>query len=228
MRKLHNANCLYVIKYIRILIKVLIGIMWVCTMGFGLEEVFCSLCLEGPTQIVIFSQDIPFACQDSNRASRWIRLFLVPYMEWDCVLLERPPLFGLLYQLRMMTMDDDDCGTVGGMIDRGNRSIRRKHAPVALYPPQISHDLTWARTRAVAVESRRLTTWAKERPKDQAYSFSLSVCMREMRKESHYVLPLFQPGLQALVRLKTQCLKIDRICTILMKPEKNLQTNWIF
>jgi hypothetical protein len=40
---------------------------------------------------------------------------------------------------------------------RGNRSTRRKPAPVPLLPPQIPHDLTWARTRAAAVESRRLT-----------------------------------------------------------------------
>jgi hypothetical protein len=32
---------------------------------------------------------------------------------------------------------------LGGMIiDRGNRSTRRKPAPVPLCPPQISHDLT--------------------------------------------------------------------------------------
>jgi hypothetical protein len=31
-------------------------------------------------------------------------------------------------------------------IGRGNRSTRRKPAPVPLCPPQIPHDLTWART----------------------------------------------------------------------------------
>jgi hypothetical protein len=45
--------------------------------------------------------------------------------------------------------DDDECGAVGGMIiGRGNRSIRRKPAAVALCPPQIPHDLTWPRARA--------------------------------------------------------------------------------
>jgi hypothetical protein len=64
---------------------------------------------------------------------------------------------GLLYQLQM-TDDDDDCGAIGGMkIGRGNRNTRRKPAPVSLCPPQILHDLTWARTRAAAVERRRLT-----------------------------------------------------------------------
>jgi hypothetical protein len=47
---------------------------------------------------------------------------------------------GLLYQPRML--DDDDYGAVGGMrIGRGNRSTRRKPAPVPLCPPQIPHDL---------------------------------------------------------------------------------------
>jgi hypothetical protein len=34
-------------------------------------------------------------------------------------------------------MDDDDCGTAGGMIGKGNRSTRRKPALVPLCPPQI-------------------------------------------------------------------------------------------
>jgi hypothetical protein len=55
-------------------------------------------------------------------------------------------------------MIDDDCGEIGGMrIGRGNRTTRRKPAPMPLYPPQITHDLTWARTR-------RLTAWAMARP----------------------------------------------------------------
>jgi hypothetical protein len=46
-----------------------------------------------------------------------------------------------LYQPRMI---DDECGVVGGMrIGRGNRSTRRKPAPVPLCPPQMPHDLTW-------------------------------------------------------------------------------------
>jgi hypothetical protein len=51
---------------------------------------------------------------------------------------------GLLYQPRMI---DDHYGAVGGMrIGRGNRSTRRKPAPVPLCPPQIPHDPTWDRT----------------------------------------------------------------------------------
>jgi hypothetical protein len=53
---------------------------------------------------------------------------------------------GLLYQPRMI--DDDNYGAVGGMrIGRGNRSTRRKPAPVPLCPPQIPHHLIWDRTR---------------------------------------------------------------------------------
>jgi hypothetical protein len=55
-------------------------------------------------------------------------------------------------------MIDDDYGAVGGMrISRGNRSTRRKPAPVPLCPAQIPHDLTWDRTRAAAVGSQQLT-----------------------------------------------------------------------
>jgi hypothetical protein len=63
---------------------------------------------------------------------------------------------GVIYKPRMI--DDDDNGAVGGMrIGRGNRSTRRKPAPVPLCPPQIPRDLTWDRTRAAAVGNQRLT-----------------------------------------------------------------------
>jgi hypothetical protein len=59
---------------------------------------------------------------------------------------------GLLYQPQMT--DDGDCGTIGGIkIGRGNRSTRRKPAPLPLCPPQIPHDLTRARARATAMGS---------------------------------------------------------------------------
>jgi hypothetical protein len=48
-----------------------------------------------------------------------------------------------MYQPWMIDDDDDDeCGAVRGMrIGRGNRSTRKKPAPVPLCPPQIPHDL---------------------------------------------------------------------------------------
>jgi hypothetical protein len=49
----------------------------------------------------------------------------------------------------------NECGALGGMrIGRGKRSTRRTLASVSLLPPQISHYLTWDRTRAAAVETR--------------------------------------------------------------------------
>jgi hypothetical protein len=65
---------------------------------------------------------------------------------------------GLLYQPQMI--DEGDCGEIGGMkIGRGNRSTRRKPAPVPLCPPQIPHDQTQAWTRATAVG--KPVTWLR-------------------------------------------------------------------
>jgi hypothetical protein len=51
---------------------------------------------------------------------------------------------------------DYDNGEIGGMIGRGNRSTRRKPAPVPLCPPQTPHS-DRMRTRAAAVGSQFLT-----------------------------------------------------------------------
>jgi hypothetical protein len=52
---------------------------------------------------------------------------------------------------------DYDDGEIGGMkIGRGNRSTRRKSAPVPVCPPQTPH-AAQRRTRAVAVGTQRLT-----------------------------------------------------------------------
>jgi hypothetical protein len=51
---------------------------------------------------------------------------------------------------------DYDDGEIGGMIGTGNRSTRRKPAPVSLFPPQTPHAAR-TRTRAAAMESQRLT-----------------------------------------------------------------------
>jgi hypothetical protein len=59
---------------------------------------------------------------------------------------------------------DYDDGEIGGiMIGKGNRSTRRKPAPVPLCPPQAPHAAR-TRTRAAAVGSQRLTAWATARP----------------------------------------------------------------
>jgi hypothetical protein len=51
---------------------------------------------------------------------------------------------------------DYDDGEIGGMIGRGNRSTRRKPAPMTLCPPQTPHAAR-KRTRAAAVGRLRLT-----------------------------------------------------------------------
>jgi hypothetical protein len=81
---------------------------------------------------------------------------------------------GLLYQPQMID---------GGMkIGRGNRSTRRKPAPVPLCPPQIPHDLSWARNRAAAVGSQRLTVRAMVRLKGSDYFGDLGVVSRILLK----------------------------------------------
>jgi hypothetical protein len=52
-----------------------------------------------------------------------------------------------------------------------------------LCPPQIPHDLTWARTRAATVGSRRLTAWAmamKTYAEVDVYSFMYSYIRQQM------------------------------------------------
>jgi hypothetical protein len=49
-----------------------------------------------------------------------------------------------------------DDGEIGGMIGKGNRSTRKKPAPVPLCPPQTPHAAR-TRTRTAAVGSQRLT-----------------------------------------------------------------------
>jgi hypothetical protein len=103
-------------------------------------------------------------CDGLARSARLITVvgFFFVRVGWDWVHLVHRPLFGVLYQLRMI---DDECEAVGGMrIDRGNRNSRRKPTPVPQCPPQIPHYLTWAWTRAAAVGSRRLTACAMARP----------------------------------------------------------------
>jgi hypothetical protein len=66
--------------------------------------------------------------------------FFFSFSGWGDSPLGTSATVGLLYQPRMI--DDDDYGAVGGMrIGKGNRSTRRKPAPVPLCTPQIPHDL---------------------------------------------------------------------------------------
>jgi hypothetical protein len=73
--------------------------------------------------------------------------------------------------------DDDECEADGGIIISGeNGNTRRKPAPVPLYPSQISHGLTWDRTRAATVGSRRLTASAMARPRCRTWSLCSITC----------------------------------------------------
>jgi hypothetical protein len=71
------------------------------------------------------------------------------------------PLYGLSHQPQMIDDDDDDdngaFAAIGGMIERGNRSTRRKPASLPLGPPQIPYGLTLPRTRAASEGMQRLT-----------------------------------------------------------------------
>jgi hypothetical protein len=99
---------------------------------------------------------------------------------WDWVHLVLRPLFDLLYQ--PLITDDNECGAVGGMrIGWGNRSTRWQPVPVPLCPPQNPYGLTWGRTRAAVVGSRRQTAWAVARP-------TLSVAgLWQWQWQAHYI-----------------------------------------
>jgi hypothetical protein len=58
---------------------------------------------------------------------------------------------------------DYDNGEIGGMIGRGNRSTRRKPAPVPLCSPQTPYAAR-TRTRAAAVGTQRLTAELRHGP----------------------------------------------------------------
>jgi hypothetical protein len=73
-----------------------------------------------------------------GKTTAWLVFkFLEMGWEWD-----RRPLFGLLYQPRMM--DDNKCATNGVIISRENRSTRRNRVSVSICPQQVPHDLTRA------------------------------------------------------------------------------------
>jgi hypothetical protein len=79
---------------------------------------------------------------------------------WDWGHLVRRPIIGLLYHPRMI----GEYGTFSGMrIGREAEALGEKTAPVPLCLPQTAHDLTWDRTRAAAVGSRTLISWAMAR-----------------------------------------------------------------
>jgi hypothetical protein len=97
-------------------------------------------------------------------------LFFFSFLGWGESPLRTSATVWPLYQPR--TIDDEGWAVGEIRISRGNRSTRRKPAPMPLYPPQIPHDLTWARTRAAMVGRRRLTALAIAWPNLPLLSFS--------------------------------------------------------
>jgi hypothetical protein len=65
----------------------------------------------------------------SNSSLSPCQFFFILDVGWDLSPLGTSATTGLLYQPRMM--DDDECGAVGGMSDREDRSTRRKTCPSA-------------------------------------------------------------------------------------------------
>jgi hypothetical protein len=63
-------------------------------------------------------------------------------VSWSGVRLSPLGMSASIWPIVLVPDGDDECGAVGGMIGRGNRSTRRKPVPVLLCPPQIPHDLT--------------------------------------------------------------------------------------
>jgi hypothetical protein len=63
---------------------------------------------------------------------------------WGGVRLSPPGISAAIWPIvPAQMMDGDECGAVGGMIGRQNRSTLREPAPMPLCP-QMPHDLTWA------------------------------------------------------------------------------------
>jgi hypothetical protein len=78
-------------------------------------------------------------------------------------------------RLIMPAPGDYDGGEISRMmIGKGNRSTRRKPAPVPLCPPQTPHPAR-TRNRVTAVGSQRITAWDTARP--WGSSCSLCVCV---------------------------------------------------
>jgi hypothetical protein len=91
---------------------------------------------------------------------------------------------------------DYNDGQIGGMmIGRGNRSTRRKPAPVPLCPPQTSHAAR-TRTRVAAVGSQQLTAWGTAWPKAEESSCrNFGLCRKQEENGGQWV-PVGSPVVQ--------------------------------
>jgi hypothetical protein len=126
---------------------------------------------------------------------------------------------------RPLIMDDDDCGAVGGMSGRGNRSIRRKSVPVPLCPPQIPHGLTWAWTQAATMGNQRLNARATSclifitKCSKQKWDYSCILILTIKNRKFIFTFSLVGGFLHRVSRKKLRnvvyivCNKLDTSCT---------------
>jgi hypothetical protein len=128
----------------------------------------------------IYPVTISFQYTQSNRASYQMtkpaRLgFFFCFVSWGGVRLS--PLGTLATNWPTVPARDDRLWVWSSQWNengQGNRITGRKHSPVPLCPPQIPHDLTWARSPAKAVGRRRLTAWAMAGPASYLQVISVS------------------------------------------------------
>ncbi|PNF15140.1 hypothetical protein B7P43_G15577 [Cryptotermes secundus] len=126
---------------------------------------------------------LEFHCEHHDSLTfRWLRylpLSLLPFVRgnYNCILLPLEYVAAHPFLVFSSGVILSPFGTVAttrlpyqpqmiadGICDRGNRSTRRKPAPVPLCPSQIPRDPTWARARAAPVGNRRLTASIVARP----------------------------------------------------------------
>jgi hypothetical protein len=120
-------------------------------------------------------------------------------------LLVRSPWNGPLYQSWMI--DERNGASGGALTGKGNRSTRRKPAPIPLCPQQNSHELIWDWTRAA---------WGMARP-----GITLHHSVFSIPKSVHG----FQP-LKFLLKKYNLCLK--RIKRITESIGRNCRLKWSF
>jgi hypothetical protein len=111
----------------------------------------------GNTKYLYAFATVLFSCREPT-------LFHFQFLRlgWDEVHLIRRPLFGVLYQARMI---DDECGAVGAVIGRGNFKLSKKIFPSASLS---TTSPTWpdvvSNPRTTAVGNQRLAAWAIAQP----------------------------------------------------------------
>jgi hypothetical protein len=95
---------------------------------------------------------------------------------WAWVHFVRRPLIGLLYQPRMSVEQSVEWELAG------KTEVRGENIAVSLCPPQIPHDLTWARTLPSAVGSRSYSTNLSDTVKSRSWGMRLLIARHPCTK----------------------------------------------